>query len=125
MNEYYLSHFYNGKTSLSIFTSPSSNVYLNATNECCLNSNMINDGMDYCPGVNPPVADPGLMMYFLSTVDTFATFELPTINTSPSYSLKNPYKVSSSLQGTTYWIFNVLLDVHALRLISMHQFGWF
>ena len=87
---------------MSIFTSPSINVYLNATNECYLNSKIINDGIDYYPGVNPPVADPGLIMYFLSTVDTFAILVFPVINTSPSYSLKNPYNVSSSPHGTTF-----------------------
>ena len=41
--------------------------------------------------LNPPVADPGLMIYFFSTAVTFATPVCPVIKTSPSISLKNAY----------------------------------
>ena len=90
-------------------------MYLNAVKECCLNSNIINDGIDCYPGVKPPVADPGLMMYFLSTVDTFAILVFPVIKTSPSYSLKNPYNVSSSPQGTT-----LIYNMYNIYLMSMN-----
>lgn len=42
--------------------------------------------------LNPPVADPGFIIYFFSTADTLATPVCPVINTSPSISLKNVYK---------------------------------
>lgn len=51
--------------------------------------------------LNPPVAEPGLIIYLFSTADTLAIPVWPVINTSPSCSLKNVCKDSSSPYGTT------------------------